>query len=238
MGESVDSAATAAESVQDAHGEIKVGADPRSAPTRSLPRDKQVASAQPSSPAFSRKREKEPEPQRVEPVQVTSNRSTSEPSPACRATSIDVGQGEGGAVCLDIAGSSATSRHAPTNDTGGSVSDKAATDHGNAAKSTAAAAPGPALAAAGDIVERIPPVYPLTARRQGLQGTAMVRARFDAQGKPEHVAVVASSGSASLDEAAREAVRRWRFRAGAAGVLDMPITFRLDARNGVAAAGG
>ena len=89
-------------------------------------------------------------------------------------------------------------------------------------------------------MQRMPPVYPLTARRQGLQGTAMVRARFDAQGRPEDVAVVASSGSASLDDAAREAVRRWRFRAGAAGVLDMPITFRLDGRprGGVAASAG
>jgi len=100
------------------------------------------------------------------------------------------------------------------------------------------AASGAALAAEGDILERIPPTYPLTARRQGLQGTAMVRARFDADGRPEEVTVVTSSGSASLDQAARDAVRRWRFRAGAAGVLDMPITFRLDARSSVAAAGG
>ena len=95
-----------------------------------------------------------------------------------------------------------------------------------------AASPGPtagaALASASDIVQRVPPAYPLTARRQGLQGTTIVRARFDAHGRPEEVAVVASSGSASLDDAAREAVRRWRFRAGSAGVLDMPITFRLD----------
>jgi len=99
-------------------------------------------------------------------------------------------------------------------------------------------APGAALAAESDILERIPPTYPLTARRLGLQGTTMVRVRFGADGRPEEVTVVASSGSTSLDEAARDAVRHWRFRAGAVGVLDMPITFRLDARSSVAAVGG
>jgi protein TonB len=118
---------------------------------------------------------------------------------------------------------------------------------GGAATACAAAASGSpgatasgTLAAEGDVVQRVPPDYPLTARRQGLQGTTIVRARFDAHGKPEDVAVVASSGSASLDQAAREAVRRWRFRAGSAGVLDMPVTFRLDEgeRGAAAAAGG
>jgi TonB family protein len=237
---------------QDARGEIKVGADLRSAPTRSRNSEQRLASARPSSPAFltlsadltlrqaqdevgsrrARKREKEPEPQR------------SEPSPACGR-----GQGEGDAACAVASESSATAQHAarPT-DAARADSDTAVADRSDAVSTTASAvstgaggtAAGAPLASEGDIVQRSPPAYPLTARRQGLQGTAMVRARFDATGRPEHVAVVASSGSTSLDEAAREAVRRWRFRAGSAGVLDMPITFRLDGRErgDVAAAGG
>jgi TonB family protein len=219
-------------------------ADLGSTLARSRNGEQQLAAARPSSPAFltlstdltlrqaqeevgsrrARKREKEPEPPR------------SEPSPACGR-----GQGEGGAICA----TASKSREMPASEVvhrqhDGAESgapESSAADQSDATTTVASAAGavapgaspgGAAVAADGDIVSRVPPAYPLTARRQGLQGTTMVRAHFDASGLPDEVAVVASSGSTSLDDAAREAVRRWRFRAGAAGVLDMPITFRLD----------
>jgi protein TonB len=55
----------------------------------------------------------------------------------------------------------------------------------------------------------------------------LLRVRFDADGRPEDVTVAAGSGSEMLDSAALEAVMRWRFRGGAAGSVDVPITFRL-----------
>ena len=55
----------------------------------------------------------------------------------------------------------------------------------------------------------------------------VLRVRFDAEGRPEDVVMKSGSGSEMLDSAAREAVLRWRFRGGAAGIVDVPITFRL-----------
>ena len=71
------------------------------------------------------------------------------------------------------------------------------------------------------------PAYPLAARRRGLEGSVVLRVRFDAEGRPEDIAVLTGSGSEMLDSAARDAVLRWRFRGGSAGSVDVPITFRL-----------
>ena len=45
--------------------------------------------------------------------------------------------------------------------------------------------------------------------------------------------MLTGSGSAMLDGAAREAVLHWRFRGGAAGFADVPITFRLSGAEAV-----
>lgn len=77
------------------------------------------------------------------------------------------------------------------------------------------------------------PHYPTVARRRGIEGTVTLEVRVDSTGLPERVALARSSGSSLLDEAALEAVRRWRFRparrAGepVAGIVTVPITFRL-----------
>lgn len=79
----------------------------------------------------------------------------------------------------------------------------------------------------GEALRRVEPAYPPAARRRGLEGSVVLRVRFDAEGRPEDVVVKTGSGSEMLDGAARDAVKRWRFRGGAAGVVDVPITFRL-----------
>ena len=77
------------------------------------------------------------------------------------------------------------------------------------------------------------PRYPTVARRRGIEGTVTLEVRVNGAGLPEQVVLARSSGSALLDEAALEAVRRWRFRparrAGEPvhGVVTVPITFRL-----------
>jgi protein TonB len=78
-----------------------------------------------------------------------------------------------------------------------------------------------------EAVHRVAPAYPMAARRRGLEGSVLLRVRLDAEGRPEDVAVLTGSGSEMLDSAARDAVLRWRFRAGTAGSVDVPITFRL-----------
>jgi protein TonB len=79
-----------------------------------------------------------------------------------------------------------------------------------------------------------PPRYPVSARRNGEQGTVTLRVFVTKEGIPRTVSVQTTSGSPSLDEAALEAVKSWRFvpaRQGTepvdASVL-VPIVFRLD----------
>lgn len=85
---------------------------------------------------------------------------------------------------------------------------------------------GPGLANPG-------PQYPRSARRRGDEGTVVVRVAVSASGVPDTVQLLSSSGFQSLDSAAVEAVRGWRFipaRRGDVAVpamLDVPIAFRL-----------
>ena len=79
-----------------------------------------------------------------------------------------------------------------------------------------------------------PPRYPVSARRNGEQGTVTLRVFVTKEGVPASVSVQTTSGSPSLDQAALEAVKSWRFvpaRQGTepvdASVL-VPIVFRLD----------
>lgn len=77
------------------------------------------------------------------------------------------------------------------------------------------------------------PVYPPLARRMGEEGRVVLRVKVAADGLPQDVALQASSGSARLDNAALDTVRRWKFvparlgdQAIAAAVL-VPIVFSL-----------
>ena len=57
-----------------------------------------------------------------------------------------------------------------------------------------------------------PPAYPIQAVRAGVQGTVLLKVLVDANGKPVQVAIERSSGSRTLDDAAREHIlAAWRF---------------------------
>lgn len=56
------------------------------------------------------------------------------------------------------------------------------------------------------------PIYPPTAQALGQQGTVRLRLRVDLDGSVAMVTLERGSGVASLDAAAIEAARRWRFR--------------------------
>ncbi|MHB1333441.1 MAG: TonB family protein [Sulfuriferula sp.] len=79
-----------------------------------------------------------------------------------------------------------------------------------------------------------PPPYPLMARRNGYQGTVVVRAEVSVDGDCLQARVEKSSGYAVLDQAALEAVKQWRFlpaRRGnqtVAAWVEVPVTFRLE----------
>lgn len=55
------------------------------------------------------------------------------------------------------------------------------------------------------------PRYPPMARRNGIEGQVVLSVNVSQDGKPLSVDVASSSGSRLLDEAALEAVQRWRF---------------------------
>ena len=96
-----------------------------------------------------------------------------------------------------------------------------------------AALPPPAAAPASvgwSVEVRIPPVYPLAARRRGVEGEVVLRAEIGADGAPTAVNVIRSSGHAELDAAARAAVEKWRFRAPSGSDVEIPIVFRLENR--------
>ncbi len=114
-----------------------------------------------------------------------------------------------------------------------------------AAASTAAAAPATASGKAGapslvepsadaDYLKNPPPAYPRASRRLGEQGTVIVRVFISTQGLPEKAEVRTSSGFPRLDQAALEAVQRWRFvpgrRSGTPEAMwfNIPVRFVLE----------
>jgi protein TonB len=82
--------------------------------------------------------------------------------------------------------------------------------------------------------ENRPPVYPGAARQRGYEGDVLIAAEVRADGRIGAVRVKRSSGYASLDNSALEAVRAWRFeparRMGASvdAWVEIPIRFKLS----------
>lgn len=99
-------------------------------------------------------------------------------------------------------------------------------------------APGPkASLAPGSVpvpISRPAPTYPTDAMRNGETGTVVVRIDVGADGEPTDVRLVTRSGSRSLDRAALQAAKRWRFRPAqrdgqpVPGAVDVPIAFSLE----------
>lgn len=115
---------------------------------------------------------------------------------------------------------------------------------GSSGRSAVASRP-PDASAGGPIVRaarprggyQVRPVYPDAARRAGIQGTTLLRIHIEVDGRVSDVTVARSAGHQSLDEAAAEAVRRWRFEPAlnAAGPVSMwavvPVEFRISDRD-------
>ena len=78
-----------------------------------------------------------------------------------------------------------------------------------------------------------PPAYPPVARRFGEQGRIVLRVLVSAQGDAETTEIYQSSGYARLDQAAIDAVQRWKFVPAKRGdtavsaVVLVPIVFKL-----------
>ena len=107
--------------------------------------------------------------------------------------------------------------------------------------STAAAAPSTASGKTGspslvepsadaDYLKNPPPGYPRISRRNGEQGTVIVLVFISTQGAPEKAEVRTSSGFARLDQAALEAVQRWRFVPGRRNGTPEAMWFNIPVR--------
>ncbi len=76
--------------------------------------------------------------------------------------------------------------------------------------------------------------YPPLSKRLGEQGKVILRVLVNDKGRPEQIEIQKSSGSARLDEAARQAVSRALFKPfidngrAVAGSVSVPISFQLD----------
>jgi len=101
---------------------------------------------------------------------------------------------------------------------------------------TPAPAPAPVVQAreGANYMKNPRPAYPRKAKREGWEGTTLLRVAVQASGKPGAVKLQKSSGHDVLDEAAIEAVGRWTFapatQGGApiSGSVTVPIVFRLQ----------
>lgn len=82
---------------------------------------------------------------------------------------------------------------------------------------------------------RIEPSYPPISRRMGEEGQVQLRVLVDETGKPKDIQVLKGSGFDRLDSAAKEAVRKWRFKAATDGSKNImawtqvAVTFKLTA---------
>ena len=78
------------------------------------------------------------------------------------------------------------------------------------------------------------PAYPGRAKREGWEGTTLLRVQVHPSGKPGAIKIQKSSGREVLDEAASEAVKKWTFAPATqggkpiAGWVTVPIVFRLQ----------
>ena len=85
-----------------------------------------------------------------------------------------------------------------------------------------------------DYLSNPPPAYPLSVRRRGIEGTVLVRAEVAASGECLRAELKKTSGHGLLDQAALEAVKKWRFvpaKRGSQAVVawvEVPITFKLE----------
>ena len=100
---------------------------------------------------------------------------------------------------------------------------------------TAPVASAPTGAAAQNlkVTTRTEPIYPPASRRAGEEGTVKLRILVDERGMPRDVQLAQGSGFARLDQAAMDAVRKWRFAAATNGSqavtawTNVAVTFRL-----------
>ncbi|MFN2441722.1 MAG: energy transducer TonB, partial [Thermoanaerobaculia bacterium] len=76
------------------------------------------------------------------------------------------------------------------------------------------------------VINRVDPVYPEVARKARIQGIVIIEAIIDKRGNVTNVKVLKGLPF-GLDQAAADAVRRWRFRPGTLNGQPVDVIFNL-----------
>jgi len=133
------------------------------------------------------------------------------------------------------------STSAPTGASMSAVSEPSSSSGPVPASPSVASAPSRDAGPAGTITRlarphggyQVRPSYPASALRQGIQGTTMLRVHVLIDGRIGEIIVQQSAGHPDLDQAAADAVRRWRFEPARRGndpvamwVL-LPVEFQI-----------
>jgi protein TonB len=74
------------------------------------------------------------------------------------------------------------------------------------------------------------PRYPEAARRQGIEGTTLLKIHVSDRGLVDDVLIERSAGHQDLDLAAMEAVKKWRFEPARQGNRPVAIWVMLPVR--------
>jgi TonB family protein len=75
------------------------------------------------------------------------------------------------------------------------------------------------------------PGYPEEAQRSKIVGSGLYELRIDRSGATKQVAIVRSSGSALLDQAARSAFMKWRFKPAVFDRIKVPVSWAANRLN-------
>ena len=171
-------------------------------------------------------------------IEPSIEREASEPPAQAEPTIVVADETPSGAIA---APSAASTPSVPDETLVGGNAPVTASSRQDPGPAVAALPPGPAAGTPGALTRmaiprggyQITPSYPATARRLGIEGTALLTVFVDAAGRVGEVVVKQSAGHPDLDRAAADAVRRWRFepaRRGAEAVamwVELPVEFRL-----------
>jgi TonB family protein len=143
----------------------------------------------------------------------------------------EIGSSSGESVAVPSAAADANPAPAAASDAGAEAN-SAAMD--SSSSSSPPADTSPADADRGPrVLERTQPAYPADALSAHAEGEVRLQIQIDAQGKVSEVRIAANSGSDSLDRAALNAVRNWRYQPGThdgqpiGGTIVVSVDFRI-----------
>jgi protein TonB len=84
------------------------------------------------------------------------------------------------------------------------------------------------------LVSRVPPIYPYSARRRGINGEVVVRFLVDTSGRVNKLTIVRAQPKGIFEQAVEQSINRWRFKPGyfqgrpVATWVVLPIRFKLS----------